>query len=134
MPRFEEWPRRLNDAIEAARAQPFIWGQHDCCLFVAGCVDAMTGGNYAAEYKGKYATAEDAAALLESKGGIEAIIGQTLKEVAINFAQRGDVVLLDIDGSPLGIVDLSGMRIAAVGPLGLKFVSIRMAQKAWKVE
>ncbi len=30
MPRIEHWERRLAEAIDTARAKPFVWGAHNC--------------------------------------------------------------------------------------------------------
>lgn len=133
MQRREDWTARLNAVIESAREKLFKWGQHDCCLFVADCIQEMTDEDVAAEVRGRYTTEGGANRLLRRLGGIEVFVDTIFNASPAVAARRGDVVLLDVQGSPLGIIDLSGRRVAAVGPNGLQFLPLILVKKAWKV-
>lgn len=129
--RLENWPQKLAEVIEGARKRPFLWGEHDCSLFVADCVDAMTGSKHANQYRGKYKTAKGAAGILKKHGGIEGLVDSKFDPMPRSFARRGDIALLEMKGSPLGIVDVN--RVACVGENGLHFLPMNKTIKVWRV-
>ena len=96
--RFEDWEERLSLCLDNVADKPFEWGSHDCALFAADCVKAMTGVDPAEAYRGKYDTAHGAAQALREHGAgtllktLKAIFGEPISP---HFAQRGDVVMLD---------------------------------------
>lgn len=136
--RYEDWPSRLNAIICEALDRPFAYGEHDCSLFAADVVLALTGVDPAQQFRGKYRTEQAAYRLLARSGGLAAVAQSVAREhgfepVLPTLAQRGDVVLFHNDGRPtLGVVDLAG-RIAAPGPQGLAFLPITEAIMAWRV-
>ena len=44
------WRSALAAYIAETMRKPFAWGLHDCALFAAGAVEAMTGNDPAADY------------------------------------------------------------------------------------
>lgn len=137
MIRREDWPQRLDDAIAVARVQPFVWGEHDCCLFAADCVLAMTGHDPAADWRGRYDDSEGAYALLTERHGgdlaaaVDAALGERLSGPA--FAQRGDVVMID---TPLGLalgVCAGRFHVVPTRPRGLIAFRLSQALAAWRV-
>src|SRR5258708_4686376 len=64
MKRLEDWVVRLEAFIKERTAQPFKWGSQDCCLFAADAIEAITGVDLAADFRGKYSGAETAKAVL----------------------------------------------------------------------
>jgi hypothetical protein len=138
--RFDDWPARLDTALTEARTRPFEWGGgnggQDCCLFPADVVKALTGVDFAAEYRGQYHSQFGAVRIMRkiAGGGVDAVATRALGE-PLPFplmAQRGDVVAFAASlGLSLGIC--LGARIAATGPEGLTFVSITDALMAWHV-
>lgn len=134
MARREDWPLRLNAAIEAARERPFSWGKQDCCMFAAGVVRDLTGKDLAAPFRDAYAGRDEAGLLLAELGGVEALatafLGEPLPGPA--FAQRGDVVMVQTDEGPaLGICD--GAAAWFPGPRGLVHRPMGDWRKAWRV-
>lgn len=136
MRRKQRWPSILAEQIEAARDKPFAWGSHDCALWAADVVRAMTGEDIAAAYRGAYDDERSAreAMLRIDGGGLRAIgnraFGPALNNVAM--AQRGDVALVDVDGrEAAGIV--AGPRVAVPGPDGLQFAPLDSIVAAWAV-
>lgn len=135
--RFEDWPARLARALAEAARRPFAWGSHDCALFAAGVVQALTGTDPAAELRGRYETAAGAARALGS-GGLAATAealacAHGMEAIPPLMAQRGDVVLFETEGrDALGVVDLNG-RIAAAGEAGLVVLPLSHAKRAWRV-
>lgn len=136
--RSRDWETRLHAICQERKRTPFVWGQHDCALFVADCVQAMTGQDLAAECRGRYSSKEEAAALLtESCGGdLETYMEQRgLTEwPTVRLAQRGDMVLLHRElGPALGIVSLDGQRALFAGPDGLEKLAVLDCERAWRV-
>ncbi len=60
-----DFAERLHAAVAARRGQPFQWGENDCALFACDLVEAATGVDYAAPFRGRYRTAAGAARALK---------------------------------------------------------------------
>lgn len=133
MARVPDWPQRLAAAVEAARLQPFDWGRHDCALWAADVVLALTGEDHGAAFRGQYRSRGGAAFVIARAGGLAAIATRALgAPVPITQAQRGDVCLLDCEFGPaLGIC--IGDRVAFTGPPGLVLVPLLECAQAWHV-
>ena len=103
--RLEDWPTTLANMVLAAADEPFAWGTHDCCMWTADVVMAMSvdGIDLAAPYRGTYSDAAGAADVIAAAtdGGtledlMEMVAEQyTLPEVDPTFAWRGDIALFD---------------------------------------
>lgn len=96
--RHDDWEERLSVYLDRVADEPFKWGSHDCALFAADCVLAMTGADPAEAYRGKYDTARGAAEALREHGAgtlLKTLRATFETEVSVHFAQRGDVVMLD---------------------------------------
>lgn len=103
MERYDDWPERLAAFIEARRKRAFSWGQQDCALFAADGIQEMTGVDLAADLRG-YKSASGAAKRIKAAGGMRGLAA-ALPEKHPGLAQRGDVVLVDVDGrETFGIV------------------------------
>lgn len=140
--------REFHDFLVARANTPFAWGTNDCCLFPADAIQAFTGVDLAADFRGKYSTEWGALALIKTVTG-----GSTVEDAAAYcarkhglvewvrggrpaplFAQRGDLVVLNDDGNLIaGVVHLKGTHAVTVGAEGLKLLSIRAIKRAWKV-
>lgn len=132
--RHADWAVHLSAHVQAARAQPFVWGQHDCCSFAANAVLAMTGCDPMAVLRGRYTNGRDATRLLRELGGLRQAVTDRLGDpVKPVHAGRGDVVLFDtqIFGEALGIC--LGAHFAAPGPRRLEMIDMSKALAAWKV-
>jgi len=148
MKRIEHWATRsFHEFLLARAARPFVWGENDCALFCADGIEAMTGVDIAAEFRGKYHDEASALALIKTVTG-----GATIADAAAYcakgaglaewkwplFAQRGDLVIVVDAGretarSISGLVHLSGRHVVAVGELGLKRLPIEAIERAWHV-
>lgn len=125
---------RLAAHIEKAREWAFSFGEHDCCLFAADWVLTCTGQDFAAPFRGRYATRAKAIAMLGARGGLEAVVTGALGEALPTpfLAQRGDVVAVQTDeGLALGVCD--GALAWFVGPHGLAAQPMEAWAKAWRV-
>lgn len=133
--RREDWTRQLWATIDEATARPFAWGDQDCCLFAARCVDAMTGSEYERELRTLYHDKASALRFIVTEGGIEpAVTVRFGPPVKWWHAMRGDLCLVP---TPDGLGSLGvcvGPTIACVNEdQGVTFVSIDQATACWRV-
>ncbi len=132
--RVSDWPAQLHIVSTAALRKPYRWGDHDCCLFAADCVLAMTGVDLAEDFRGAYhdeATASDMLERLNCES-VADLPGIWFEEISVSQARRGDVALFDGEFGPfLAICD----GITAVGPAarGIAHVQIVDALRAWRI-
>jgi hypothetical protein len=150
------WATRGLHAFLLARARaPFVWGANDCALFAADAIEAMTGVDIAADFRGKYHDEASALALIHSITG-----GSTVADAAAYcaaqhglvewtqpdpgtpgsrlpaplLARRGDLVVLPDAGRIIaGVVHLNGRDVAVVGEAGLKRLPSAGITRAWHV-
>lgn len=131
--RLPDWPNRLSSFIEARLARAFSWGESDCCLFVSDAVEAMTGVDPSARWRGLYKTEKGARRLMRDNGGVAGVATLVLgPPIQPALAGRGDVVLIDTpDGEALALC--IGAQVAAQGRSGIEFHERAAAKAAWKV-
>ncbi|MGE8366993.1 DUF6950 family protein [Cupriavidus sp.] len=133
MQRFEDWPTRLAEFIEVRRERDFSWGESDCCLFVCDAIEAMTGSDPGARWRGLYTTEKGARRVLRDNGGVDGIATMVLgPAMPPALAGRGDVALIDTPYGDALSVCLGGL-IAAQGQAGIEFMDMDKAKAAWKV-
>ncbi len=134
--RLPNWPELLAGKIDDARQQPFVWGENDCCLFAAHCVEIMTGIDLVGDYR-SYKTKAEALRMLKKYGGVAGVAEAIAKkheipEIPPLIAQRGDVCLFDIgSGDTLGVI--AGEHIFAPGQDGLIGFPLQQAVCAWRI-
>lgn len=132
--RFKDWQHRLIAYMHDSVRRPFEEGKHDCALFAASAVDAMTGHDYAAPYRGRYKTTKGGYRILR-KDGFEnhvALAAAHLEEIAPAFARPGDLAVIPTDEGPsLGVVQ--GERVYCLGPTGLGLLPLSSATRAFRV-
>lgn len=133
MKRFDDWPSRLDAAVEEARKRPFAWGVHDCALFAADMVLAVTGRDLASSWRGGYGSARQALRALRGHGGLAGVATKALGDpVSPAQAMRGDVVMTRTHQWPaLGIC--LGAKAAFTGYEGLVFLPMKDCEQAWHV-
>lgn len=96
--RSPDWEERLSTYLDRVVDEPFTWGSHDCALFAASAIKAMSGIDPAEAFRGQYDTREGSARALRELGA-----GTLLKTVTawlgaskhVSQAKRGDVVMRD---------------------------------------
>jgi len=134
MKRIKGWEQALPAATRAAMARRHAWGSHDCALFAADCVQAMTGEDLAAEFRGTYKDEAGARRTLAALGCADVgdLAARYLPEISPPEARRGDVVMIEGKYGPfLAIVD----GRTAVGPSrrGLEHAPVTSARRGWRV-
>jgi len=102
MERVENWQMKLKGYLQGRLDTPLIWGQSDCCLFVADAVQAITGTDIAKWFRGKYTTRKGAFDRMKEfcQGSVQETF-QVFAELnslqEVQAALPGDIVLLKAD-------------------------------------
>jgi len=128
MYRKPDWETRLAAYLDPLRLRAFAWGQHDCCTFAAGAVEAMTGVDPMPEFRGHYSTLRGSVRALRSvgRGDLASTLDAKFEAVAASLAQRGDIVM---SSGLLGVC--FGAFLIAVGREGDREGLIRIDRAAW---
>lgn len=133
MSRLRDWQSRLSRCIAARLSKRFAWGEHDCVLFAADCIEACTGVDPAAEMRGTYSDAAGAARLVKNRGGMAAIAAAHCgSEVLPALAQTGDIGLVFNDGRECLAV-CGGSTWHAPSAAGVVALPMQQALRAWRV-
>ena len=118
------WRSRLTQTVDWWRHQPFEWGNRDCALFAAACVEALTGTNPAEGFKPRYNSPETAfkALLKTGEKSLPFLLETLFVTIPPALAQVGDLVMLtpepdDAFGGVVGVV--LGERILVVTVNGI---------------
>jgi hypothetical protein len=146
--RCDKWELSLEVLIGLRYLTPFEFGVHDCCLFAADAILAITGVDIATPYRGKYHDEATGIALnKEVTGGdsVDACMDYACKEhdfiqplPNVLYAQRGDIVSLKLDGKvSLGVVAMNGKYALFAGSLAerdtLLKIRIDHCDRAWGI-
>ena len=131
----DQWEHLLAEAIDTARAKPFVWAVHDCPTFAFETRMILTGGeDIAALWRGRYTTALVWQRVMRRLGRVSlddmgcAILGAPRPSVLL--AQRGDIVLAD---TGLGFGICTGRAAVGMVPEGLVSVPLTACRLAWSV-
>ncbi len=127
--------KRLAEYAAGYAVGAFDWQRANCCHFAAGWVTAVRG---AAPMEGLPDTpsAKEARRLIRALGGIrQAVTKQTgLQQIAAEFAQVGDIVLRQIDGSRIALGICAGRTAMHVDEAGaIVHLPVAGAVCAWRV-
>ena len=139
MKRLDNWPALLNTFFEKHKSNPGKWGEADCCMFACDAILAITGTDIAADVRGKYDTEDSAKEMLKERGGLNKLATTRMASYSCeiinrNFAQRGDLVLIDTpNGDALGIINLRG-TVTGQGEFMLVDYLIDTVKKAWRIK
>ena len=128
--RLPDWRSRLVAYVETVRIRPFAYGSHDCALFSAGAVQAMTGVDLAEDYRGRYTSLKEG---LKLAGGTHlAVLQSSFEVIPTAFAGVGDIALIGEVGFPaMGIFD--GEHILVLREEGLGLMPRAAATCAYRV-
>jgi len=138
MTRYENWPTLLLHFVDSLDNQKFNWGKNDCFIFCGGAIQAMTGDDIFKGYKfkGKYDSAAGAIKQFKKHNfkTLESVWSHFLTPVAVAFAQRGDVVLKELENEKMpacGIV--LDQRSVFLAPEGLTYLPTLESRLAFQV-
>jgi hypothetical protein len=135
------WTIKLSEYITSCRKKPFVFGEFDCCLFASDGIKAITGNDFAIDFKKTgYKTALGAAKAVQPYGSLEGLVTHFLGPPMENkaFVQRGDVVIATLPipntAQPSDCVGLClGVHFAFAQDIGLRFYHLKDIRSAWKV-
>lgn len=131
--RLAYWQVHLAALIATRLQAPFAWGENDCCLFAADAVLAVTGHDPAADLRGTYATAEQAAQVLRRVGGVAGVaISRAGPVVPVALAQPGDIGLLTQGVDHPALAVYGGTVWHAPGAAGLQSHLPAAVSRAWR--
>lgn len=132
--RLPDWRQRLVRYLAAEQAAPFSYGSHDCALLAAGAVEAVTGVDPAAEWRGTYTSLAGGLRAIRAAGYADLVdvVDSLFERVEPRSALPGDVAAVDTpDGPALGVVVGPAVRVRR--PEGLGTVHLSEATIAWRV-
>jgi hypothetical protein len=132
MKRRRDWEQRLHAIIVAKRDLPHEFGKHDCLLWTADAVKAVTGKDFGKGHRSKYKSLASAYRHLQEMGfdSPEALLDSLFPVKPIGFAGRGDIALCRTPtGDNPGVV--IGSDALVVGEQGETVGLVRVARKDW---
>jgi hypothetical protein len=137
MTRHKDWEQRLNRCIAEAKTRSFAWGEFDCARWVCEVIEALTGKDCYADFRGSYRSIYSAVRVVKPYGSIAELAAAVasqfgLVEIPLNLAGRGDVVLVHENKyDSLAIVE--GLHALGVSERGVVHVPRKFWKKAWQV-
>ncbi|ARC35930.1 hypothetical protein A6J80_05615 [Paracoccus yeei] len=121
--RLPDWQARLHAWLGQIDGRPVRPGRHDCCLFGASAVEAQTGVDLAAPWRGRYTTMAGGRRVLRKAGYADhiALMAAHLPEVHPAYACEGDLAVVPTpEGPAVGVFQGSAIYVLTeTGKLGL---------------
>jgi hypothetical protein len=123
--------------IEAARSASFLWGEDDCFTFAGDVVQAITGADPFAEWRGKYNDPVTAYRCVRAAGfdSLDDAFASLWPRIAPGFAQLGDIGLAKSDdGMACLVYDGNGWigRSPSYGTVRVRMADVHRAYKVAK--
>lgn len=128
----DKWRESLQLYIIDCNNKDFCWGEFDCCLFVLGAIDAITGSENMQKVKGIYNNKQEAKNILGNyfNGSIIKTFNKNLLRLKNPMLARfGDFCYYK---GAIGIV-LDSKCAFVNNKKGLVFVDIVNIKKAWRL-
>jgi len=135
--RRHDWREHFERAIDEIHATPFEWGIHDCGPSLAGrLVEALTGEDMCAEYRGTYHDALSAARVIRDAGfsSLGEMVASILPQAHPSEGRIGDIAAIEVEGPighALGVVN--GERIYVLTESRIGTVDLLEAKMIFKV-
>jgi len=137
MKRREDWPERLARFLDARRETAWEYGAHDCALFAADAVHAITGVDPAARIRG-YIGRLAAIEVVRQHGGLAHLAETEMARAgsvpaAPGKAQRGDLVLVTVDDETDALGVVADRDVAVANAPGWARVPRHRITAAWHI-
>lgn len=122
MTRIPGWNARLSAHLQSLDRVPQDWTGNDCLLrLVGGAIEALTGQDVVAPWRGRWTSAIGAGRVMRNDGfdNLGDAVASVLREVHPSRARTGDVAAIpsgDAFGFVLGVVD--GPRVHVLTETG----------------
>lgn len=112
----------------------FDWRSNNCAFFAADWIAILTGADPCEEYR--KLSGRGLVKWMRENSLADVIVATCQQhgwaEVKVPFAQRGDLVQTDQEGTPaLGVCN--GLRSGFSGPDGLTYLPTLNCQRAWRI-
>lgn len=131
--RRQDWPRRLQQFCRERRRMPFAWGTNDCATLAADWVLEATGADPMYGVRGLWSDARQAMERLAELGGMRQAVTDIMgAEILPTLAQRGDLVLIEIDGRETLAVCVGDHALGSADA-GALLAPMSGAVAAWRV-
>lgn len=133
--RLVDWQDRLTGYLASVSRAALRPGQHDCALFAADAVEAMTGADLAADFRGQYRDYDAGQALLEAGGFADHIdlVRAIFPAIAASRAAPGDIAVMPSDDGRPALGIFQGAGVYCLGRRGLVVVSRLNALEGFSV-
>lgn len=121
MQRLKGWQGRFTAWLAGVSREPFSYGRHDCALFAAGAVEAMTGEDFARDWRGRYSTMRGGLRVLRKAGHADHIALARALFPSTVTPKAGDLAVISTpEGPALGVVQ--GQFVYAPAAIGWALV------------
>lgn len=132
--RLPDWKPRLTRYLAAAARKPYALGAHDCALFAAGAVNAVTGQDPAAAWRGGYDTKTGGLRLLQAAGYRDHFqaTSAALEAIAPSFAAAGDIAAVHDGAGQTALGVVQGEMVYVLRETGLGLVPRTSMFRAWR--
>lgn len=133
--RLPDWQARLTAYLNGIAGQRMRPGTHDCALFGAGGVAAITGVDLAAQWRGAYRSLDAGLGLLRDDGFADhvAVAARHFLPIHPAFAHPGDIAILADENGQAAMGIFQGGLIYCLRPNGLGHVSRLDARTAFHI-
>jgi hypothetical protein len=118
--RLPGWRTNMEANLIGIRKTPFEWGVHDCALFAATHVLAITGEDLSKPFVGQYTTALGAMKALKIAGydDLLQLCRDKFPEIHISLCRFGDIVIISSESGGYAIGIILGEVIGVLTPNG----------------
>lgn len=100
----------MTDFLRRHAALPFVWGHHDCLMWLADWILEVRGIDPAAAWRGSYTTQPGALRVIVKAGGMVAHVERVVAPLGIRRTDepaRGDIAVVDAPEGQRGAIVLS---------------------------
>lgn len=131
--RLDDWEQRAARFFASMTDRSHAWGAHDCAIYCAGAVEAMTGVDLMADFIGGYDDEASAHRLVEAVGAdsIADVVDRFLDPCSVRDARRGDLLQFG-DRNGFFMIRWSPRAVGA-GASGVVHLPATLAARAWRV-
>jgi hypothetical protein len=94
MIKYPDWNIKLNQYFLDVRDNKFQYGKHDCCTFICGAIEVMTGEDIMSEYRGNYNSKRSGAKAIKDLGQgtlLKTLIKKLGKSQPGVYGNKGDI-------------------------------------------
>ncbi|WP_438269034.1 DUF6950 family protein [Phaeobacter inhibens] len=133
--RHSQWRSNLCAYLATICRDGFRPGTHDCALFAAGAVKAMTDVDLASGYVGQYRSISEGMAILRAEGvrDLASLVLRHFEEIPPLKAGAGDLALVVGAGGADALGVVQGPSIFVLQSHGLGRVSLEEAMRGFRV-